>query len=179
MALLGCLSGKCDKAWDYFEEEYGGVVCLVAENVARARGMTLAVEDLEEVKQEVALRLLGKSCGLLNRFDPKRARLSTWVGVVARSTTADWCRRSRRVKLQGGDVERIEDERGLPVDEGSDFGRGVMELLTPAERRVLRALGFEGLSPAEAAKKLGISRTTVYVHKANLVRKMRPKDGSR
>ena len=77
-------------AWDAFVRRYGGLV------VAAVRGVASVYGDVEDLTQDVFVRLCKDDFRLLRSYDPGRASLSTWITIVARSTARDGLRRRRR-----------------------------------------------------------------------------------
>jgi RNA polymerase sigma-70 factor (ECF subfamily) len=76
-------------AWDAFVRRYGGLI------VAAVRGIVTAQAEIEDLTQEVFVRLCKDDFRLLRSYDPARASLSTWLTIVARSTVRDALRRRR------------------------------------------------------------------------------------
>src|SRR5439155_3175205 len=70
-------------AWAGFVRRYGGLI------VAAVRGIALLPADVEDLTQEVFVRLCKDNFRLLRSYDPARAALSTWLTIVARSTARD------------------------------------------------------------------------------------------
>ena len=68
---------------------YGGLI------VAAVRGIAPTPGDIEDLTQEVFVRLCKDDFRLLRTYDPARAGLSTWLTIVARSTARDALRRRR------------------------------------------------------------------------------------
>ena len=76
--------GHGDKAaWDAFVRRYAGLV------VSAVRGVSRDGSDIEDLVQEVFVRLCKDGFRLLKTYDPARAGLSTWLTIVARSTARD------------------------------------------------------------------------------------------
>ena len=76
-------------AWEGFVRRYGGLV------VAAVRGVAAMPGDVEDLTQEVFLRLCKDDFRLLRSYDSERAAISTWITIVARSTARDAMRRRR------------------------------------------------------------------------------------
>src|SRR5262249_14536992 len=70
-------------AWDAFVRRYAGLILSAVRGVAREGG------DVEDLAQEVFVRLCKDDFRLLKTYDPTRAGLSTWLTIVARSTARD------------------------------------------------------------------------------------------
>jgi len=68
------------EAWGRFVRRYAGLVVAAVRGVAREAG------EVEDLTQDVFLRLCKDDFRLLRGYDPARAGLSTWITIVARST---------------------------------------------------------------------------------------------
>ena len=80
-------------AWEAFVRRYAGLVAAAVRGVAREPA------EVEDLAQEVFLRLCKDEFRLLRSYDPARAGLSTWITIVARSTARDAMRRHRPVLM--------------------------------------------------------------------------------
>ena len=140
-------------AWEAFVRRYAGLV------VAAVRGVGREAAEVEDLVQEVFLRLCKDDFRLLRSYDPTRAQLSTWVTIIARSTARDALRRHRPVVVpieavpEGRlAVDPVEPVRPLKLPEA---------LLSPRQREILTMLYDREMEVAEVATALGINRQTV------------------
>jgi RNA polymerase sigma factor (sigma-70 family) len=140
-------------AWDAFVRRYGGLV------VAAVRGIAAGQSDIEDLTQEVFVRLCKDDFRLLRSFDPARASLSTWLTIVARSTARDGLRRRRAdaVPLEAVPeaqlaIDPVEPVEKLKLPEA---------LLSPRQREILAMLYDREMDVAEIAGALGIDAQTV------------------
>jgi DNA-directed RNA polymerase specialized sigma24 family protein len=140
-------------AWEAFVRRYAGLV------VAAVRGIAREGTEVEDLVQEVFLRLCRDDFRLLRSYDPARAQLSTWVTIIARSTARDAMRRHRPVVVpieaipEGRlAVDPVEPVRPLKLPEA---------LLSPRQREILTMLYDREMEVAEVAAALGIDRQTV------------------
>jgi RNA polymerase sigma factor (sigma-70 family) len=140
-------------AWEAFVRRYAGLV------VAAVRGVAREVTDVEDLTQEVFLRLCKDDFRLLRSYDPARAGLSTWITIVARSTARDAMRRHRPVVVpidavpEGRlAVDPVEPVRKLKLPEA---------LLSPRQREILTMLYDREMEVSEIAAALGIDPQTV------------------
>lgn len=149
-------------AWEAFVRRYAGLV------VAAVRGIGREAAEVEDLTQEVFLRLCRNDFRLLRSYDPARAGLSTWITIVARSTARDALRRHRpaAVPIEAVpeaqlSVEPVEPVRKLKLPEA---------LLSPRQREILGMLYDRDMDVAEIAALLGIDPQTVRSahHKAML-----------
>jgi len=159
--LVGLLAG--DKtSWDQFVRRYAALI------VAAVRGVAALSGDIEDLTQEVFVRLCKDDFRLLRSYDPSRASLSTWITIVARSTARDAMRRRRpdSVPIEAVPevyfkIDAVEPTPKLKLPEA---------LLSPRQREILGMLYDKEMEVAEIATTLGIDPQTVRSahHKAML-----------
>lgn len=149
-------------AWDAFVRRYAGLVVAAVRGIARDSG------DVEDLTQEVFVRLCRDDFRLLRSYDPSRAGLSTWLTIVARSTARDAMRRHRPVVVP---IEAVPESR-LAVDPVEPVRKLKLPeaLLSPRQREILTMLYDREMEVAEIAAVLGIDPQTVRSahHKAML-----------
>jgi RNA polymerase sigma-70 factor (ECF subfamily) len=76
--------------WDRFVQRYSRVIYAAVQRrlVPAGRG-----HEVDDVAQDVFVKLCGREFHLLRSYDPGRAKLSTWLTVIATSTSIDHLRR--------------------------------------------------------------------------------------
>jgi RNA polymerase sigma factor (sigma-70 family) len=149
-------------AWEAFVRRYAVLVAAAVRGVARDPG------EVEDLSQEVFLRLCRNDFRLMRSYDPARAGLSTWLTIVARSTARDAMRRHRPVVVP---IEAVPESR-LAVDPVEPVRKLKLPeaLLSPRQRQILSMLYDREMEVAEIAAALGIDPQTVRSahHKAML-----------
>ena len=149
-------------AWDAFVRRYGGLV------VAAVRGVASVYGDVEDLTQDVFVRLCKDDFRLLRSYDPGRASLSTWITIVARSTARDGLRRRRAESVP---IDAV-PEAQLAIDAVEPVEKLKLPeaLLSPRQREILAMLYDREMDVAEIARALGIDPQTVRSahHKAML-----------
>ena len=140
-------------AWEAFVRRYAGLVA------AAVRGVAREAAEVEDLAQEVFLRLCKDDFRLLRSYDPARAGLSTWITIVARSTARDAMRRYRPVLVH---IDAVPEGR-LAVDpvEPAQKLKLPDALLSPRQREILTMLYDREMEVAEIAAALGIDPQTV------------------
>jgi RNA polymerase sigma factor (sigma-70 family) len=140
-------------AWEAFVRRYAGLVA------AAVRGVAREAAEVEDLAQEVFLRLCKDDFRLLRSYDPTRAGLSTWITIVARSTARDAMRRYRPVLTP---IEAVPEGR-LAVDPVEPIQKLKLPdaLLSPRQREILTMLYDREMEVAEIAAALGIDPQTV------------------
>lgn len=149
--LQALLAG--DKAaWDRFVARYTAVIFAAVRRRLVPAGRTA---DAEDVVQDVFVKLCQHDFRLLRSYDAARAKVTTWLTVVANSAAVDHLRRLRR---------RTEDIEAMPesilavdpvVHETVKIPDG---LLSPRQALVLELLYQRDMTPAEV---IGIDPQTV------------------
>lgn len=171
-ALPDALLNGDATAWESFVRRYGGLI------VAAVRGVALNHSDIEDLAQEVFVRLCKDGFRLLRTYDPARAGLSTWLTIVARSTARDALRRRR---VESVPIEAV-PEAQLAVDPVEPVRKLKLPeaLLSPRQREILAMLYDKEMEVAEIARALGIDPQTVRSahHKAMLKLRAYFKDNS-
>ena len=140
-------------AWEAFVRRYAGLVA------AAVRGVAREAAEVEDLAQEVFLRLCKDDFRLVRSYDPTRAGLSTWITIVARSTARDAMRRHRPVLTP---IDAVPEGR-LAVDpvEPAQKLKLPDALLSPRQREILTMLYDREMEVAEIAATLGIDPQTV------------------
>jgi len=140
-------------AWEAFVRRYAGLVA------AAVRGVAREAAEVEDLAQEVFVRLCKDDFRLLRSYDPTRAGLSTWITIVARSTARDAMRRHRPVLMT---IDAVPEAR-LAVDpiEPAERLKLPEALLSPRQREILTMLYDREMEVAEVANTLGIDPQTV------------------
>ncbi|HEV7669166.1 MAG TPA: sigma-70 family RNA polymerase sigma factor [Thermoanaerobaculia bacterium] len=136
-----------------------------------------AVEDAEEVLQEVFLRVWQEPL----RYNPERSSVSTWLVLIMRSRAIDRLRNRRVVeRAHGAAYQEAGDSYTSPegvenVLDRQREGRVRSELLgLPAEQRqALEMAFFEGLTQSEISEKTGIPLGTVKTRTLLAMKKLR------
>ncbi|HSR70788.1 MAG TPA: sigma-70 family RNA polymerase sigma factor [Kiloniellales bacterium] len=142
-------------AWDRFVGRFSAVIYAA---VNRRLGPAGRHDEAEDVAQEVFIRLCARDYRLLRNYDPARAKLSTWLTVIANSAAIDHLRRQK-----GG--TRTLDE--VPEAELAEPAREPVRiripdgLLSPRQALVLELLYQREYEVAEAAEVLGVDPQTV------------------
>jgi len=140
-------------AWEAFVRRYAGLVAAAVRGVAREPA------EIEDLAQEVFVRLCKDDFRLLRSYDPARAGLSTWITIVARSTARDALRRHRPVLMP---IDAVPEAR-LAVDPVEPVQKLKLPeaLLSPRQREILTMLYDREMEVAEIAQALGIDPQTV------------------
>ncbi len=168
---LGRLVDGDKAAWDSFVVHFAGLILAAVRRVVGPQG------EVEDIAQDVFLRLCKDNFRLLRQYDPARAGLSTWLTIVARSVAHDSVRR-RRMPTQSLDdtaESLLAETPSMPEHIRIPDG-----LLSPRQQLVLTMLYQREMEVAEIAEALRIDAQTVRSthHKAMLKLRAHFKDGA-
>ncbi len=155
-ALIARLTSGNRDAWSEFVARFSSAIFGAVINTLRKAGFSN--DDGVDVAQDVYVRLCKDNYYLLRQFDPTRASLRTWLGVVSSSTAIDHLRRNKR---QGLPLESVPEEV-YRVDPKTPESIKIPEgLLSERQALVLRLLYERDMDAAEVATMLGIDSQTV------------------
>ncbi|WP_165873600.1 RNA polymerase sigma factor [Parasulfuritortus cantonensis] len=154
-ALARLLQGE-RAAWCDFVGAAAPVVRAVARKVLAPAGQDA---ELADVVQDTFAALCRDDFNLLRRYDPARASLATYLGVVAGRRALDHLRRAAPAAV---DLDAVPEER-LAVDPALPAGplRLPDDLLTPRQALILRLIYERDLDVDEVALRLGIAAQSV------------------
>ena len=161
--LEACVNGD-PFAWRRFVDRFGPVIHAAVRRTVlrRAPGDDAALDD---IAQEVFVRLVKDDFRLLRTYDPARAALTTWLTLVARSASVDHMRRRRPDE---GAAMAEEPVTPRPPREDVDRPEPPVHVLTARQRLVLHLLFDADRTVEEAARLMNVDAQTVrsLKHKA-------------
>jgi RNA polymerase sigma-70 factor (ECF subfamily) len=169
--LQACVNG--DKgAWDALVVRYSGLILTAVRRALHGAGDA----EVDDIVQEVFLRLLKDDRRTLRSYNPALASLSTWLTLVARSVTIDRLRRRGHQALALDDADlpapAAPPAHSEPPDP-STAGSIPLHILTARQRLVLSMLFDRELSVEEAARVLGVNEQTVRSTKHKALTRLR------
>ena len=143
-------------AWDRFVARFAPVIFAAARRKLVPAGRA---EDAEDVAQDVFIRLCAGDFRLVKRYDARRAKLSTWLTVIAHSVAIDHLRRQ---KAPAQTLDTV-PEALLAVDPPKDPVKIHIppDLLSPRQALVIEMLYQRDMEVAEAAEIMGVESQTV------------------
>ncbi len=154
--LLGRLVEGDKVAWNQFVARHAAVVYAAVQRRLAPFGRQ---DDIEDVIQDVFVKLCARDYRLIKTYDSARAKLTTWLTVVANSTAIDHLRRQKRGNRPIDSVPEAE----LSVDPPADPVQVKIPdgLLSPRQALVLEMLYRREMDVAEAAATMGVNPQTV------------------
>lgn len=168
--LEACFAGDA-AAWTAFVD---GTIGLVITAVRRTMGGPGPPGmDVDDLVQQVYVRLLQHDRRLLRSYDPARSALSTWITLVTRSTTIDALRRKRLPTVHVDAALRIPTEDQPPEARESALNAIPIDILTDRQILVLRLLYDDGLDVTDAAAMLGVEPQTIRSTRHKAIERLR------
>lgn len=173
--LLSDLISGSPSAWGQFVQASAPVVWGQVRRCFGRYGAALDPVDLEDVSQDVFLRLSRADFSLLRRFDPDRAKLSTYLGVVAHSASVDFLRKRRQ---SHEDIADYGDRLAAPEARADADTSGVLALMPDAllsdrQRAILIKLFDEDKDVEDVAEEMGVAAQTIRSAKHKALTKIR------
>ncbi|GAB5467758.1 MAG: RNA polymerase sigma factor [Rhodospirillales bacterium] len=152
--IASLLAGK-PGAWNAFVTRYAPVIYAAV----RKRLVSAGREgDVEDVAQDVFVKICARDHRLLRNYDPEKARLTTWLTVIATSTSIDHLRRNAR---QTSSIDEVSEQHlAVPAREPA-WVRIPEGLLSPRQALVIQLLYKQDMTAAEVGERLGIDPQTV------------------
>lgn len=132
---------------------------------------SLAYKSLGSVEEceELVLDVFAQVWRIADRYDVSRARVDTWLFMIARSRVLDRLRRKQRQTKVTDAVIALDPPTGqapsptedAEITERREQVRSVLAQLPPEQQRVLELAYYQGLSHREIAEQTGLALGTV------------------
>ncbi|WP_419784224.1 RNA polymerase sigma factor [Maridesulfovibrio sp.] len=169
---------KCiedDKSsWDNFVEKYSGIIYFTINNTLQSKLSYCSQHYVDDICQNVFLRLVQNDRSLLRRYDPEKSKITTWLMVIARSVTMDFLRKGVYCLAPLDDfIDELEAPM-VPVKEGLDIPE---QLLSPRQKLVVKLFFEDGLDISEISDFIGIKEQSVRSAKHKALTKLRSYHG--
>ena len=165
--ITACIGGD-QNAWDQFVEQYARVVFVSVSRVLR-QVVQQGGDPLEDIVQDVFVRLVRDDFRLLRSYDSSRGSFATYLAVIADSTARDVIRRKRiftqPLSNQTEDIAACRDRiDSVEIPPG---------LLSPRQFLVIKLLFGRQMEVVQVAHVLGITPQTVRSAKHKAISKLR------
>ncbi len=152
-ALVGLIQNADTQAFHAFYDRYVNLIYSIAYGILESRALA------EDITQEVFLRVWRK----IERYDPTRASLSTWLGVITRNLSIDLARKQSRASqkmswadvLDGHNSEQTTPEELTELNLTRNRVREALSMLPEEQREALAMAYFREMSHSEIAAESG------------------------
>ena len=128
----------------------------------------------DHAAEDVVAEAFCKAARAFGRFDPVRAKFSTWVVAIARNCMVSYYRKERPTVALGDVPESAFAELGEQdsIDD-RDLALRLLSVLSPDERELVLLKYQEGMRNVQIAAELGMNPSTVATNISRALAKMR------
>lgn len=168
-----CVEGD-KSSWDSFVEKYSGIIYFTINNTLQSKLKFCPKSHVDDICQNVFLRLVQNDRSLLRRYDPEKSKITTWLMVIARSVTMDFLRKGVYCLAPLDDFIDELEAPAAPVKEGLDIPE---QLLSPRQKLVVKLFFEDGLDISEISDFIGIKEQSVRSAKHKALTKLRSYHG--
>ncbi|NDV23270.1 sigma-70 family RNA polymerase sigma factor [Desulfovibrio sp. JC022] len=161
-------------SWNTFVEKYSGIIYFTINNTLKSKLRYYSQHHADDICQNVFLRLVQNDRSLLKRYDPHKAKITTWLMVISRSVTMDFLRKGVYCLAP---LDDFINELEAPVDsvhEGLDIPE---QLLSPRQKLIVTLFFEDGLDISEISEFIGIKEQSVRSAKHKALIKLRSYHG--
>ena len=155
LETIGTLITGHSGAWGRFVRTHARVIYAAVQRRLLPAGCG---DEVDDVAQDVFVRLCKSDFKLLRNFDPARAKLSTWLTVIATSAAIDHLRRRRN---RGPGLDEIPESCLAVEDPVVERVRIPPGLLSPRQALVVELLYRKDMDVADAAALMNCEPQTV------------------
>jgi RNA polymerase sigma-70 factor, ECF subfamily len=134
-------------------------------------GVAFKILGTVEETEEVVLDVFQQVWWTAGRYDPKKARVDTWLFMQIRSRSLDKLRSKQRIsRLQQVSLDAIDMEAQAPASnpvedviilERRTLVIAAIEQLPPEQQQVISLAYFQGLTHTEIAAETGVALGTI------------------
>lgn len=143
----------------------GDLQALYAAHAAPLHAFAYRATHDRQAAEEIVQDTFVRAWRSMDRFDPQRAELRSWLFAIARNLTIDYHRRQGARPSTPTTDERLEQQAGA----ASDIDRAVevwqvteaLNALSAEHRTAILEIHLRGASVAETAERLGVPAGTV------------------
>ena len=155
LETIGALIAGHSDAWGRFVRNHARVIYAAVQRRLLPAGCG---DEVDDVAQDVFVRLCKSDFKLLRNFDPARAKLSTWLTVIATSAAIDHLRKRR---YRGPGLDEIPESCLAVEDPVVERVRIPPGLLSPRQALVVELLYRKDMDVADAAALMNCEPQTV------------------
>lgn len=130
----------------------------------------------DSIAQDIVSEAYLKAARAFERFDPNRAKFSTWVITIAKNCMRDYYARQRPTVDIDGEIEVLpptyDEHPGLEEDEGARLTQA-LQVLAEEDRELVFLKYYQGMKNKEIAEATGMNASTVSTRLARALARLR------
>lgn len=117
----------------------------------------------EQAAEDVVAESFLRAARYFDRYDPSRAKFSTWVKSIARNCMNDYYRKHpKTITIEDvSEAALVSGDDFVKHTENADMAKRLLSLLKEDERELVRMKYFDGLRNVDIAQQLGLNESTV------------------
>lgn len=127
--------------------------------------------DTEDIVSDVFMKV----SSYIDKFDPSKASLSTWIFTITRNTICDYYRRtgSRPSRIDDINDVSIAEGKNQFVEENLESLHAALSKLSEKERDLIILRFYYGYEPAEIAEMMSLSYSNICVMQHRAIEKLK------
>ena len=163
------------RQWKIFVRQVSPVVFSVIKKTLAAAGQDSG--EVHDILQDLFVRLCDNDFRILKKYDPKRAKLTTWLSVIARNMAIDYLRRCRFKYTSLDEVEYEKSEEHASKFDGDEIVLS-FDTLPPRQMMAMKLLYEKDMDVREVARFMGVTEQSVRSMRHKAIKKLRGIVGS-
>jgi len=160
-----------EREWQVFTHRVTPVIYSAARKILETRHGHAQPGDIYEIVQEVFMILVKDDYRTLRSFCPERARITTWLTVIAMRRAVKYADQLKKAP-QPADVSRYGESAHAPDTPACDI-EIPEKLLTPRQRLVMKMFYDRDMSVEEISRVLNISAQSVRSTRHKALQRLR------
>ncbi len=168
-----CIEGD-KNSWNTFVEKYSSIIYFTINTTLKSKLNYHSQHHVDDICQNVFLRLVQNDRNLLKKYNPQKAKITTWLMVISRSVTVDFLRKGVYCLAPLDDfIEELE----APQKISHEKIEIPEKLLSPRQKLIIKLFFEDGLDISEISDFIGIKEQSVRSTKHKALTKLRSYHG--
>ncbi len=169
---------------DKLVQHYSALVCHTIRKTLLIKNISFTEADIEDMQQEVFIRLFDKECRRLKQYKEEMGSLAGWIKLIANRTVLNDVRRkgfdvlaAKKNRISFEDFK--EESEQLKQDDEFETKENLLEIqdaiekLPHRERLVLKLHYYQGLSLPEIASFIHRKEGATYTIKSRALKRLK------
>lgn len=165
--------------WSNFENDYSKLFYYLIKNTLSENNVyNYAKEDVEDVYQEILLKIYKNKEKIFNEYNEERSKFSTYLSVISVRVVISYLPKINK-KYEQNNYEVLEEKTIECCNEENIFNEDIIEkifssnILTEREKLIIKLFYIKELNSKEIRDILDITDSTVRVTKNKAIKKLK------